>query len=374
MNGVSRSDLAVGVLVAALMAWEVLASDVAGPPAVLVTSALVSGLALAGRRRAPLAAIAVSMAGALVLVTVATTQEPQAPIVAMLVAAYGAGAHAGTRGGVAGLALVLATILLDEADNIVVLGPVCTGAFAAGRLWRARERDARRMAELATALDRERVEEGRLAVAEERARIARELHDVVAHAMTTIVLEAGAERLHLAPGQERTGATLRGIERTGREALTEMRRLLDVLREDDHQPALSPQPSLDRLADLVENLRSAGLEVDLRVEGRPIPLPPGLDVNAYRIVQEALTNVLKHAGAASASVVVGYAGTELRLEVTDDGVGPDGGDRAAGNGHGHGLTGLRERATLFGGQLEAGPQARGGFAVRARLPIPAERA
>jgi signal transduction histidine kinase len=245
-----------------------------------------------------------------------------------------------------------------------VLGPVCLGAWLAGRLWQSRERDARRMTELAEALERERVEEGRIAVAEERARIARELHDVVAHAMTTIVLEAGAERLHLAPGQERTGETLRGIERTGRQALDEMRRLLGVLREDDEEPALRPQPSLRRLDELADHVRRTGLEVDLRVEGTPAELPPGLDVNAYRIVQEALTNVLKHAGASCATVVVAYEPGRLSIEVTDDGRG----DRRNGTG-GHGLTGLRERVALYGGELEAGERPGGGFAVRARLPV-----
>jgi signal transduction histidine kinase len=223
------------------------------------------------------------------------------------------------------------------------------------------------MGELAEALDRERIEEGRIAVAEERARIARELHDVVAHAMTTIVIQAGGERLHLDPSQERTGETLRGIERTGRQALDEMRRLLGVLREGDDEPALAPQPSLARLDELVEHLGRTGLAVDLRVVGKPAELSPGLDVNAYRIVQEALTNVLKHAGADSATVVIAYEERTLAIEVTDDGRG----DNRNGAG-GHGLTGLRERVALYGGQLEAGERpGGGGFAVRAQLPLQA---
>jgi signal transduction histidine kinase len=282
----------------------------------------------------------------------------------MLVAAYSAGAHLPRRDALAGLGLVAGAILADEPGDTIVLGPVCLGAWLAGRLWRGRERDARRMTELAAALERERVEERRLAIAEERARIARELHDVVAHAMTTIVIEAGAERVHLGPGQERTGETLRGIERTGRQALDEMRRLLGVLRDDD-EPALAPQPSLARLEELVEHLRRTGLTVDLRIAGEPAVLPPGLDVNAYRIVQEALTNVLKHAHAGTATVVVSFGEGELTLDVTDDGRG----DSRNGAG-GHGLTGLRERVALFGGQLEAGERPGGeGFAVRARLPL-----
>jgi signal transduction histidine kinase len=306
------------------------------------------------------------MAGAVVLAILTRNDtEPQTPIVVMLVAAYSAGAHLPRREALAGLALVVAAILVDEPGDTIVLGPVCLGAWLAGRLWQARERDARRLAELAEALEQERVEEGRIAVAEERARIARELHDVVAHAMTTIVLEAGAERLHLGSGQERTADTLRGIERTGRQALDEMRRLLGVLRTSDDEPALAPQPSLAHLDELIAHLRRSGLEVDLRVVGGTEELSPGLDVNAYRIVQEALTNVLKHADTETATVVIVHDEGMLSIEVTDDGRG----DRRDGTG-GHGLTGLRERVALFGGELETGARPDGGgFAVRARLPV-----
>jgi signal transduction histidine kinase len=366
MSRIGRLDLAVGGLLAALLAWEVLFSDVEGPTAAMLAAAIVAGLALVLRRAATLPAIAVSMAASIALDELAEGDyEPQAIIVAMLVAAYAAGAHLPRRAGYAGLALVIAAIVVIEAGDVVVLGPVCAGAYGAGRLWRARERDAVRLAELAEALERERVEESRIAIAEERARIARELHDVVSHAMTTIVIEAGAERLHLAPGSERTSRTLSGIERTGREALGEMRRLLGVLREHDEEPALAPQPSLDHLAELVEHVGRAGLDVALRVEGRPVALSPGLDVNAYRIVQEALTNVLKHAGATRATVVIVYDTDVLGLTVTDDG-------RSAqppADGPGHGLTGLRERVTLYGGELEAGPDPDGGFTLHARLPL-----
>ena len=360
--------MAVGVLLSALLVWEVAFSDVEGPTASLLAAAIVAGLALALRRVATLAAVAVSMTACLALVSVAEGgYEPQAPIVAMLVAAYASGAHLPRRPSIAGLALVIAAIVVVEADDVVVLGPVCAGAYAAGRLWRGRERDAVRMAELAAALERERVEESRIAIAEERARIARELHDVVSHAMTTIVIEAGAERLHLGPGSERTSRTLGGIERTGRDAMAEMRRLLGVLREEDEEPALAPQPSLAHLRELVDHVGRSGLAVDLRVEGRPRPLSPGLDVNAFRIVQEALTNVLKHAGATNATVAVDYGTDALELTVADDGRGPE----APANGSGHGLTGLRERVALYRGELQAGPAPDGGFRLRARLPLDA---
>jgi signal transduction histidine kinase len=362
---IQRLDVAVGVLLAVLLAWEAVDSDVQGPAGALLACALVAGLALVFRRVATVPAIAVSMLAVVALVTLADEgQEPQAPILAMLVAAYSAGAHTSRRGGAAGLGLVIAAIVIDEADNVVVLGPLCAGAFAAGRLWQGRERDARRMADLAEALERERVEEGRLAVAEERARIARELHDVVAHAMTTVVIEAGAERLHLGPEQRRTADVLHGIEQTSRAALVEMRRLLDVLRTADEDEAqLTPQPSLARLDELVEHVGRSGLAVDVRIEGRPVELSPGLDVSAYRIVQESLTNVLRHAEATAASVVVAYTGTALELTIADDGHGTPNG---AG---GHGIAGLRERVALFGGELDAGARDGGGFTVRARLPL-----
>ena len=368
MSRSRRVDAAIAVALSALVLAEIVGGEFETNAALLVAAGLILTLPLAWRRAAPLPAVAVSMAGAVALALLTRHDtEPQTPIVVMLVAAYSAGAHLPRREALAGLGLVGAAILVDEPGDTIVLGPVCLGAWLAGRLWQARERDARRMGELAEALDRERIEEGRIAVAEERARIARELHDVVAHAMTTIVIEAGGERLHLEPGHERTGETLRGIERTGRQALDEMRRLLGVLREGDDEPALAPQPSLARLDELVEHLRRTGLAVDLRVVGKPAELSPGLDVNAYRIVQEALTNVLKHAAADSATVVIAYEEGMLAIEVTDDGRG----DNRNGAG-GHGLTGLRERVALYGGQLEAGPRpgARG-FAVRARLPLEA---
>ncbi len=360
-----RADVAIAVALYAVVLAEFVGGGFTTARAPLLACGLLLTAPLAWRRAAPLPAVAGSMSGAIVLALLTRSDtEPQTPIVVRLVAAYSAGAHLPRREALAGLGLVIAAIVVDAPGDAIVLGPVCLGAWLAGRLWQGRERDAVRMAELAEALERERVEEGRLAVAEERARIARELHDVVAHAMTTIVLEAGAERLHLGRGQERTGETLRGIEHTGRQALDEMRRLLGVLREGDDAPALAPQPRLARLDELVEHLGRAGLAVDLRIVGRPVEVPPGLDVNAYRIVQEALTNVLKHAGAATASVVVTYEAGTLVLEVTDDGRG----DARNGAG-GHGLTGLRERVALFGGELEAGDRPDGGFAVRARLPL-----
>jgi signal transduction histidine kinase len=358
-----RLDAGVAVLLAALVIEEILNSDVTGPPELLVPAALVMTLPLAWRRTAPLGSTGVVMAAfATQSLLDNSSQEVQTLLIALLLAAYSVGAHAERRAAIAGLLLSWAAVLIGEPGDFIVMGPVFAGTWMAGRLVRAREQDAGRLRDLTTALERERVEEARIAAAEERARIARELHDVVAHAMSTIVLEAGAERVNLPGNQSSTRDTLRSIERTGREALVEMRRLVGVLRTETDEPALAPQPSLGHLDELVERVRRAGLPVTVQTVGEPMELAPGLDISAYRIVQEALTNVLKHAGDARASVVVSYSARSVEIEVSDDGRG------GTPNGGGHGLTGLRERVNLFGGDLEARSREGGGFVVRARLP------
>jgi signal transduction histidine kinase len=356
-------DVVLAGLITSLLVWEVVNTDVEGPLIGLVAASLAIGLPLAWRRDAPLAVAAVVGGACVVQRALASEQEPQTPLLALLLAAFSAGAHAEGRMALAGLACCIASVGAIEAGDLVVMGPVLVGTWSAGRVVRARERDARRLRELTEALERERVEEARIAAADERARIARELHDVIAHAMSTIVLEAGAERVHLPPGQDGTRRTLQSIERTGRQALTEMRRLVGVLRSDDEEAAWAPPPSLANLDELIAHVSRAGLTVEMRVEGDPVELAPGLDVNAYRIVQEALTNVLKHAGDARATVVLTYNGRSLGIEVADDGRG------GTPNGGGHGLEGLRERVAMFGGEIVADGQPGGGFVVRARLPI-----
>jgi signal transduction histidine kinase len=212
--------------------------------------------------------------------------------------------------------------------------------------------------------ERERDLAAREAVVEERARIARELHDAIAHDVSLIVVQAGAERLALDATAGSTTYVLQTIERTGRGALTEMRRLVGMLRSSEGE-SLAPQPSLADLPRLVSQVREAGLPVELKVEGERRELPLGIELSAYRIVQEALTNALKHAGDARATVRVSYSPDQLELEVADDGVG--GPARVAGGGHG--LAGMRERVALYGGRLDAGRRPERGFTVRVVLPI-----
>jgi signal transduction histidine kinase len=228
------------------------------------------------------------------------------------------------------------------------------------RLERAREAEER-----AARLELEREAEARTAVADERARIARELHDVVGHAVSVMTVQASGVRRLLMPEQVREREALEIVEQTGREALAEMRRLVGVLRRPEEAPALAPQPSLQYLDQLVENTREAGLPVDIRIEGEATDLPAGVDLTAYRLVQEALTNAMKHAKASRAEVVVRYGLDAVELQVSDDGRGFSDGNADSG---GHGLVGMRERVAVYGGELQAGPRPEGGYMLRARLP------
>jgi signal transduction histidine kinase len=235
-----------------------------------------------------------------------------------------------------------------------------TIAFALGRSFR--EADLAR--ERAAQAERGREARAAAAVAEERARIARELHDVVGHSVSVMTVQASAVRRLLRPDQEREREALLVVERSGREALAEMRRMVGVLRRPEEAPARAPQPTLAAVEKLAQQTRDAGLPVELRVEGEPVQLAAGLDLTAYRLVQEGLTNALKHAQAKRAEVVVRYGPTHLEVSVCDDGRGPE----QAGTG-GHGLLGMRERVAVYGGELSAGPRPEGGYRLLARLPL-----
>jgi signal transduction histidine kinase len=277
------------------------------------------------------------------------------------------------RQAVAGLALVIgvdAVVVHNDPRGqlgqlifvSLIFSIVWTVGFTLGRQFKqaaeAKERAAR--------AEREREERARLAVAEERARIARELHDVVGHSVSVMTVQAAGVRRLLRPEQEREREALLIVERTGREALAEMRRMVGVLRRPEEAPALAPQPSLEHLDRLVEQARDAGLPVELRIEGEARELPAGVDLTAYRLVQEGLTNALKHARATRAEVRVDYRDGEIEVTVSDNGTGVGNGDAS-----GHGLVGMRERVSVYGGELQAGPQPGGGYRLRATLPVTA---
>ena len=238
--------------------------------------------------------------------------------------------------------------------------------WLAGYALRERAAEAEAAEQRATYAEREREAAARIAVAEERARIARELHDIVAHAVSVMVLQVGAVRHKLPLTLEEDREALGRVEQAGRTALAEMRRLLGAMRRDGDGLDLAPQPGLDGLDSLVEEVGRAGLPVRLHVDGDAFPLPRAIDLSAYRIVQEGLTNALKHARASHADVTVRYRPDELEVEVVDDG---DGTGVVTGDGLGHGLVGIRERVKIYGGEMTVGPAAGGGFVLSTRLPV-----
>ena len=373
----SRADLLLALGLTVLAQIEIQSQEIDDRLPYAAVSLPIT-LGLAWRRRAPLAVLALA-AGLFFLALLLVPPSGDGAIsvaVAVLVAVYTVGAHTGGRHAVAGLAatlaLVLGSVVVDPEETdlngylffLLVVG----GPWLAGRAMRHRRLAERHLEARAVAAEREREEKARTAVAEERVRIARELHDVVAHAISVIVVQARGGRRSLATQPEEAREAFTSIETTGREALAEMRRLLGMLRQGDEELALAPQPSLRHLDTLVAHVKEAGLAVEVSVEGQPSALPPGVDLSAYRIVQEALTNTLRHAGPATARVVVRYGSEDLEVDVTDTGRRP-----ADGDGVGHGLVGMRERVTLFGGELEAGRRREGGFTVRARLPLTVER-
>jgi signal transduction histidine kinase len=258
---------------------------------------------------------------------------------------------------------------LERSAFLLFMGVIAV-AWVLGHFVGDRQVYAAQLEERTAELEQAREELARRAVVEERLRLARELHDVVAHAMSVIAVQSGVGA-HVADSRpEEVGKALAAIEATSRAALTELRRLLGVLRQDsESQASLTPVPGLANLDGLLVEVAKAGLAVRLRVEGTPSPLPAGVDLSAYRIVQEALTNVVKHAGPAHAQVTIGYRGQEVTVEVTDDGRGavPPATDGRMGTGHG--LIGMRERVAAFGGDLQVGPCPGGGFRVAARLPL-----
>jgi len=377
--------LAAGVLVVAQI--ETWMDTSFQPKLPLALWAVLITMPLAWRRRAPFAALLV-MGLAAWLLSAGPVGDAAYTFIAVVVAVFSVGAYAEPRRSVLGCVLVLGTLWIgalgDNARHPGLRGPsdflfvsvVFGGAWLLGRALRGRGQRAAELEQRAARLEADQQAQARAAVAAERARIARELHDVIAHSVSVMVIQAGAAEQLLEETPERARGPLEAVQDTGRQTIVELRRLLGILREDGQELSLAPQPGLAGLDLLVEEMRQAGLPVHLRVKGEPGRLSPGVDLAAYRIIQEALTNTLRHAGPAQAQVVVRYQDHAVELEVLDDGQGPEPGDGAERD-RGHGLVGMRERVALYGGTLRAAPLAATtgtagtGYAVRARLPTDA---
>ncbi len=368
---------------AQLDVWTELTDErVPGPPLVGAVGLLLATMPLAWRRSRPLPVLCIAMAAIAAEATVAG----EAPVggevfFPTLVALYSVAAYADRRRALIGLAVAWVATLVHGAQDPDVLSFgdfvlvdlfffwfLGGGSWLAGRYVRSRRQEVSDFALQAARLEREREEKARQAVIEERSRIARELHDVIAHGVSLMGVQAAAAEQMLDSDPERARESLRSVQHAAREAIAELRRLLGVLRELDDQPSRLPQPRLAELDSLLEHVRAGGLAVELTREGPRSPLPAGIELSAYRIVQEALTNALKHGGPARARVWVRRHPHELDIEVVDEGGAQP---HVAAAGDGHGLVGMRERVALYGGTLEAGPRSAGGYAVRARLPLEA---
>ncbi|MFC5178750.1 sensor histidine kinase [Nocardioides taihuensis] len=360
-------DVLLAAALAAVAWWEVLvtplAEDVVSGPVWLDLLAVSAGtLPLAFRRQAPFA-VAIGVYGVLAARALAGDPLELYPtFLAALVATYTVASYAPLRDAVLSAvfsALALAVLVVRGSGTDAAPAPLATAVlfgtvWLVGRVVGVRNERAR---ELHAARDQHAAE----AVAAERERIARELHDAVSHSLAAIVMQAGGARNVLADDPERAAASLAVIEQTARRGLDEMRRMLGLLGEE---AALAPQPGLDRIDALVADLRAGGLDVRLSTSGTPGPVPIAVGLAAYRIVQEALTNVIKHASPCRAEVRLDWSDEAVEVTVTDDGPGTG----SAGPGAGRGLAGMRERVAVLGGVFEAGRGGSGGFRVHARLP------
>jgi len=347
-----------------------------GSPQAVAAYLLVAAhtLPIAVRRRFPLPALAWALATGVAFAALGLNLV--ALSFTILVYVYTAAACCPRRLSLAGLAATEAVLVgvwlaspgaIGDGGTLVIDGLIMAAAWWLGDGTRRRQEAAVAAQERAAELEQARGELARRAVTEERLRIARELHDVVAHSMSIIAVQSGVG-VHVLDSQpEEARKALVAVEATSRQALVEMRRLLGVLRQEaEPRGSLAPAPGLAEVEALAAEVARAGVRVEVRIEGTPAELPAGLDLSAYRIVQEALTNVVRHAGPATARVAVRYAPDRVAVEVVDDG---RGGEAAGQDRGGHGIAGMRERAALYGGTLEAGPLAGGGFRVAATLPL-----
>ncbi len=369
----SLVDLALAVGLAAVSLVEVV---VAGIPAGVAGVALVvlQTAPLALRRRAPFTVYLV--VGLAISAYAFLGEEASVGPVATFVAIYTVAAH-GTRlqsraalaiqaGGVMFFFLADGRFPVGDVAEAVVLSIL---AWTAGEYVRTRRLYIAEVEARAEAQRQAQDQQARQAVADERTRVARELHDVVGHGVTLMVVQAGAGRRVVGRDQDRSEAAFRAIEETGRRTLGELDQLLGILRPDGEEAARAPQPGLDQLGALALGFTDAGLPVEVRIEGEAVALPRTLEVAAYRVAQEALTNALRHAGPARATLTLRYGPGRVEVEVADDGAGPTKADAGAGGSGGRGLAGMRERVSLFGGEVETGPGPDSGFVVRCWIPV-----
>jgi signal transduction histidine kinase len=364
------SDTALALLLAGPTVGGLIAEEGDAPDAWIAgTLAGIATLPIAVRRYFPLPVLAITLAAMVALNLAGFDTFTPGLAVALYTVAARCERRTAVKAGAVTLAAVTPAILYSaglNAESIVPDLVLLAAAWVLGDNLRTRRAYLRELEEKAERLERERDEDERRAAAAEQARIARELHDVIAHNVSVMVVQAAAGGEVFETNPARARQALASIEATGREALAEIRRLLGVVRaQEDGSASLAPQPGLDRLETLVEQVRAAGLAVELDVEGVQADLPAGVDLSAYRVVQEALTNTLKHAFAQRAWVIVRYDPRELVVEVNDDGAGPP----RDGAQDGHGLIGMQERVGLFGGDLQAGARPDGGFRVSARFPL-----
>jgi signal transduction histidine kinase len=366
-------DLALALVAAAAELAQIIGA--AGAPAApSLVLAVLAGGALVLRRTAPVAVLATILAAGVVIV--ALGDDPSG--LSVLIALYTTAAYCELRVSLGALVLTAATAATLSAVTVdapgrqtsatsgaIIAAGLTIGVWGLGAYAQARRRYLRELQGRAASAEREREQLARIAVHEERASIARELHDIVAHSVSVMLVGVRGARDVLRSAPDTAEDTLARVERSGEQSLAELRRILALLREPEQTAQSHPLPSLAELNELVAGYREAGLPVRLEVLGEPIPLPSGVELSVYRIVQEALTNTLKHSDPSNVTVALAFRNARLELEVVDDGTPTTGGAATTGQG----LVGMRERVALLGGELETGQRDGGGFRIAAHLPV-----